>query len=359
MKIAVYTIAKNEEKFAKRWADSAKDADYRIVLDTGSTDQTVSILRKSGVSVKKQIISPWRFDVARNMSLRLVPRDADVCICLDMDEVLVPGWRKTLEDLYLQDINADRFRYKYVWSWIGDKPDLIYYGDKIHKRNDYRWKHPVHEVLAFDGTEVQSKTEEILIEHYPDTTKSRGQYFDLLKLAVEEEPEDDRNSHYLGREYFYHQMYQEAIDELSRHLTLRSAKWNAERAASLRYISKCYQLLGNIKNAKKFAYEACLECDSRESWLWFTKLLYGTRDYSGAIWAATRHNSLGISDNVYLSERETRNHSIHDMLAVAYYQTGNLDKWEEHTRIALELVDNNEDKSRLEKNLAEYAKSYK
>ena len=34
MKIAVYAISKNEEKFASIWADSCSLADYRIVTDT-------------------------------------------------------------------------------------------------------------------------------------------------------------------------------------------------------------------------------------------------------------------------------------------------------------------------------------
>lgn len=34
-KIAIYTIAKNEEKFIERWHEPAKAADYLIILDTG------------------------------------------------------------------------------------------------------------------------------------------------------------------------------------------------------------------------------------------------------------------------------------------------------------------------------------
>ncbi len=41
MKIAVYSIALNEEKFIQRWYESAKDADYLIIADTGSTEKTI------------------------------------------------------------------------------------------------------------------------------------------------------------------------------------------------------------------------------------------------------------------------------------------------------------------------------
>ena len=48
MKIAVYTIALNEAAHVERWATSAADADYRIVADTGSTDDTVKRLTRGG-----------------------------------------------------------------------------------------------------------------------------------------------------------------------------------------------------------------------------------------------------------------------------------------------------------------------
>ena len=40
MKVAVYTIAKNEAKHVKRWFESAKGADYFLICDTGPTGPT-------------------------------------------------------------------------------------------------------------------------------------------------------------------------------------------------------------------------------------------------------------------------------------------------------------------------------
>jgi glycosyltransferase involved in cell wall biosynthesis len=41
MKIAIYTIALNESQFVESWYNSAKEADYLLIADTGSTDETV------------------------------------------------------------------------------------------------------------------------------------------------------------------------------------------------------------------------------------------------------------------------------------------------------------------------------
>ena len=149
-KVCVYAICKNEEKFAKKWYESMSEADYVCVLDTGSNDNTVDILRELGARVESRVISPWRFDVARNLSMELIPDDTDICVCTDLDEVLLPGWRKKLEKNWEKDLNCLFYRY----NWSLDKknqPKVSFYLGNIHDRNHYQWTHPVHEVLSFLG----------------------------------------------------------------------------------------------------------------------------------------------------------------------------------------------------------------
>ena len=65
-----------------------KEADGVYVLYTGSTDDSIKLLRECGVHVERKEINPWRFDVARNESLKMVPGDADICVCIDLDEII-------------------------------------------------------------------------------------------------------------------------------------------------------------------------------------------------------------------------------------------------------------------------------
>ena len=71
-KVCVYAICKNEGQFVNRWLDSMAEADEVVVLDTGSTDDTVERLRAGGARVAVETISPWRFDTARNRSMELL-----------------------------------------------------------------------------------------------------------------------------------------------------------------------------------------------------------------------------------------------------------------------------------------------
>ena len=181
-KVCVYAICKNEEKFIKKWVESMNEADEIYVLDTGSTDNSVKLLKELNVNVKTKIITPWRFDTARNESLKLVPKDADICVCTDLDEVFVKGWREQLEQTWTKD--TSRLLYTYNWSLDeNNNPKVTFFREKIHSRNDYEWIYPVHEIPHFIGTNEVTKTNEnIILNHYPDNTKSRSSYLKLLEL---------------------------------------------------------------------------------------------------------------------------------------------------------------------------------
>lgn len=345
MKIAVYTIAKNEEQFVERWAESAKDADYRFILDTGSTDKTVAKARKAGVITAVASISPWRFDDARNAALALLPADIDYCIALDMDEVLQPGWREALEQVAEA---TTRPRYSYTWNWKENgEPGLQYGGDKIHKRHGYRWKHPVHEVIVTDrSTEVQEWIK-LEIHHHPDNTKSRGQYLPLLELAVQEDPTDDRNAYYLGREYFFNGMLDKAKEMFETHLRLPKAQWGPERAASYRYLAKC-----DPKFAEEYLRRATQEAPGRrEALVELAQWHYEQGNWDKCLHTANSAISIAEKPLDYLCEEFAWGALPHDLAAISAYNLGMINLAIEFTEDALEYEPDNQ---RLASNLAFY-----
>jgi glycosyltransferase involved in cell wall biosynthesis len=295
MKIAVYTIALNEEQFARRWAESAAEADYRIVADTGSNDGTIGHLRSMDVTVHEIAVRPWRFDVARNANLALVPKDADICIALDMDELLMPGWRQALLAAWGEGVTRLRCPLEINIGADG-KAQRHFYSSRIHQRFGYLWKYPIHEVItATPGTtEKIATSDDLRIRHLPDDDKPRSQYLPMLASAAAEDPSDDRLAHYHGRELMFHRRWDEAIAELKRHLALPRATWKAERSASMRFIARCYAALGNKPEARSYLMLACGETPSaREPWYELAKFSMDEKDWLGGVWAAQR--AIGIT----------------------------------------------------------------
>jgi len=180
MKICVYAISKNEEKFVERFCTSAQQADLILIADTGSSDATRELAQGCGAIVHQISIRPWRFDVARNAALALVPSDIDICINVDLDEVLMPGWRDEIERLW----NPETTRLRYLYQCH----DGVQNYDRIHARHGYIWHRPCREFLAPDGriAEVCAETNFLMTAHQPDFEKNRTQYLELLEYGLKE-----------------------------------------------------------------------------------------------------------------------------------------------------------------------------
>ncbi|MBQ3021514.1 MAG: glycosyltransferase [Bacilli bacterium] len=344
-KVCVYAICKNEEKFVKCWVNSMKEADEVYVLDTGSTDNTVKYLKKAGVNVSVEVIKPWRFDVARNKSLELVPKDTDICVCTDLDEVFESGWREKLENAY---ISGSRVSYTYNWH-INENgvADVSFMLNKIHPREGYVWTHPVHEVLTPLYEEKNVVIKDIVLNHHPDSSKSRGSYLELLELSVEEDPNDDRNMHYLGREYMYYNRWEDCINVLKRHLTLENATWNLERAASMRYIARSYFNLHNEIEAEFWYKSAIKEASNvREGYVELAYLYYNQKKWLDSINCLLKALSIKTKDMVYVNEIFCWDNTIDDLLSVNYFNLGIYDLALYHINKALEY--NKEDMRLLE-----------
>jgi glycosyltransferase involved in cell wall biosynthesis len=336
LKIAVVSIALNEKQFVKPWLESAEGADYRIIGDTGSTDGTVALAKKLGATVHNLTIKPWRFDDARNALLALVPADADYVINLDLDEVLVTGWREELEKVKPE---TTRPRYKYTWSWKEDGTEgLTYGGDKIVKRNGYRWKHPVHEVMVADRIEEVQEWIGLEIHHHADNTKPRSQYLPLLAQAVAEDPYDDRNTFYYARELYFYGKYEEATIMFQKHLELPRAVWPPERAASMRYLGKMASDGGEYW-FKRAASEAP---GRREPHVDLAKHYYNVHNWPSCLEAAEDALKIQEKPLEYLCEEEAWGYLPWDLAALASYHVGNFDKALGYNRIAIALDPENE-----------------
>ncbi|WFR59113.1 glycosyl transferase family 2 [Anaerocolumna sp. AGMB13025] len=349
-KICVYAICKNEEQFVDRWMDAVGEADMVVVTDTGSTDNTVEKLRLRGAVVYTETINPWRFDTARNTAMNHIPEDVDICVPNDMDEVFETGWREKLEAAW-QPVNT-RAAYLFTWNYNADgTPNKQFVMEKIHRRHDFHWVHPVHEILVYTGESTESIVwvPGMVLNHRPDLSKPRSQYLPLLELSAKENPQDDRTAFWLGREYMFYGFYDKCISELKRHLSLPSAKWNEERCASMRFIAKCFQNKGDLKEARVWLYQAIAECPhTREPYLHMARLGYLQNDWPLVHLMTEKALAITEKTGSYLLETDAWGYELYDLAAICCYQLKLYEKAHNYEVMAIKLEPND---IRLKRNL--------
>jgi glycosyltransferase involved in cell wall biosynthesis len=341
----VYAISKNEQQFVKRFMESAREADYVLIADTGSTDKTADEAYAEGAVVHDICISPWRFDLARNAALALIPRNIDICISLDLDEVLEPGWKQEIEKVWSPG-ETTRLRYYFDWGC-----NIRFLYEKIHARHGYRWHHPCHEYPVPDGriTEVWAQTNALLVSHHPDPTKSRGQYLDLLTLSVKEDPRCPRNAFYYARELTFHCRWKDAIKALQAYLDMPEATWPNERCYAMRLLGKSYAELGDFIQAEKWYYQAAGEApNTREPWCELAMLMYRQHRWEECFAASMRALRIVDRQLVYTCDPAVWGFWPHDLASIAAWHLGLRDIAIEQARLALEHAPTDE---RLQANL--------
>jgi len=332
LKIAVYAISKNEAHFVPRFCESAKEADLIVIADTGSDDGLPDVARSHGAIVHDICITPWRFDLARNAALALIPRDVDVCISLDIDEVLQPGWRQEIERVWTGD--TTRLRYMFDWG-----AGIAFYYEKIHARHGYMWHHPCHEYPIHDGRiiEVWAQTDMLLAVHMPDPTKSRGQYMDLLELSVKEDPRCPRNAFYYARELSFNARWQESIAAIDSYLKMPEATWPNERCYAYRTAARCWSELGNLTEAERNYHLACAEApNTREPWCELAKLMYMQHRWAECFAYSMRALQIVNREQVYTCDPEVWGHWPHDLAAISAHWLGMKNVALEQGKLAVE-----------------------
>ena len=207
-RISVCLIVKNEAQYLGQCLESVKSFAFEmVVLDTGSTDETVEIAERCGARVYR---SEWAddFSKARNEALNHV--SGDWILILDADEIVSPEgvrhlWREVGDRraigyrLPLRNEGSDEQGQAYVPRLFRNAPGLFYIG-RIHEQ-------------VFTSIEVrrrqwnlENRLGETQIVHFGYTaemTSDRDKVarnLRLLRLAVEELPGDSNLLMNLGLE---------------------------------------------------------------------------------------------------------------------------------------------------------------
>ena len=326
-RIAIYTIAKDEERNVQQFMAACGDAEMVLVGDTGSADRTVEIFSDLGATVVPITIDPWRFDVARNTMLSLVPASFDLCFALDLDEYPQTGWRDKVEPLWDGTIH-NRLWFKYIHSFTATgAPANVGMKGFAHSRTGYVWKHRVHEDIYWQGNPAEERSlrlVDLVVEHRQAPKESRAAYIEMLKDECASETTTPRHVFWLCRELMRVREWSSLLASCQLFLSYKNT-WSVERAHCLCMQAVAFRNTGEQQQAVKAYLQACDAApDEREPWFEFARMYYGQEKWAQAYGLFSQCLQILHRADHYLTANNAWDYWPHYMAAVCMYNLGGL-----------------------------------
>ncbi|MDZ7860058.1 MAG: glycosyltransferase family 2 protein [Candidatus Krumholzibacteriota bacterium] len=114
-KLSVVIITKNEERNIRRCLESVRWADEIVVIDSGSTDKTLSICREYGCRV---VETEW-LGFGRTRQLAVEKASNDWILSIDSDEEVSSELAERIREILSEKIDKCGFKFKRITFYIG------------------------------------------------------------------------------------------------------------------------------------------------------------------------------------------------------------------------------------------------
>jgi hypothetical protein len=230
--------------------------DRLTVLDTGSTDNTINIVKEILKTVPGDLYEePFvNFRDSRNRLLELA---GDICcfnIMLDDTYVLHGNLRNILHLFRGDDVATS-------YSLIIKDPEIMYSSNRITRPHlNLKYVNTIHEIIQKENNDYNIEIpydiayiEDKVSDYMMTRTKSRKELdLVLLNQELEEKPGDSRTLYYLGMTYVYQEKWQKAFDLLKISSSTEGA-FEHEVQDALYYMA----VIAHLK--LKWAWKDCLD----------------------------------------------------------------------------------------------------
>lgn len=232
--ISAIVITKNEERNISECLATLEWVDEIIVVDAGSTDETVSLAKKA---TRKVFVRPWDgYGSARNYALSRAK--GDWILWLDADERLTPELREEIR-LILRSTSNEVAAFdmprkaNFLGKWIehcGWYPGRV---TRLFRRSSGKFtEDKVHERLLIEGKTVSLKHE---LLHYTDPNLFH--YFDKFNRYTSFAAEDLERQ---GRGFSYVKLLLNPIWVFVRMYILKRGFLDGIQGLILCVLSSCY-----------------------------------------------------------------------------------------------------------------------
>ncbi len=246
MKLSAVLIVKNEEKMLGQCLESISGIDEIIVVDTGSSDDTIKIAMEHGAEIFEDYKWNDNFAEARNHANKKAT--GDWILSIDADEIL--------------EVNGIANIRQAIDNALGRSLDVLMHSGKnsfffprlFKNDSDIFWKGAVHNYLSI----AEKVKTDIHIEYRysPEHAKDPDRALRILKKEVNKNPNATREIFYLGRELLYRKQWPSAIYWLLRYL--EHDTWGPERGHAYVLLCKCYINTLEYQKARVAASQALL-----------------------------------------------------------------------------------------------------
>jgi glycosyltransferase involved in cell wall biosynthesis len=262
MNVTLYAICKNEEKNIEKFINNSKKFYHTVVVDTGSTDNTVQLLRDAGIEVYEhpQTREEFDFSVARNQALSYVKTDWAFVLDFneDVDEFYPEGF-----DAISQEFTT--FRHLRYDDNETDKPvpsNEVH--TRFHRTNNYTWVNAVHEVPNFVPTEEYPN--EVGVDTTIKITKKINKTIDkelfYFTICEREHKKDPTNWYWIWfifNHYYNVKNFQKALEYGQEFLNISKPYFDSFRILAFIRCSQILFSIGDLQRGANYAFHAVSE----------------------------------------------------------------------------------------------------
>lgn len=291
VKISATIICKNEAPHIAECLESIADVDEVILCDTGSTDDTVEIAKKTRPKGLKVTHFPWEDHFAKARNAALDEATGSWCLVIDADETLPHGTIARLRRAIEAQPKAKTFHFA---CHSKTHPDQKHYMVRAHRRTpDIRWVGRVHEALTVDSGHV-AKGCRLDYGYSEAHTADPDRVLRLLQIDYDQATArgvtpEPRNLYYLAREHIYRKNFLKAIPLLEERVKVIANR--PECADANLYLAQCYWLTGQGDKARAACCQSLIMApDCRETLEFMATLSFPEQAKTWAKFAKTATN---------------------------------------------------------------------
>ncbi len=217
MKISLCMIVKNEEKYIAQCLKSAALlVDEIIIVDTGSTDNTLEIASEFQPKIFRH---PWENDFGKARNHSLAQATGDWILVLDADESLYMEDIQKLKDI-LKQTKANGVSLKFH-NFIDEGSEENYnthMGVRIFKNHCFHYQGAIHEqLMPINNTvAINIETTDVRVRHFGylksnSGKKKRERNIPIIQKLLDENPQDSFQLFNMGNEYMSDDDYNKAL----------------------------------------------------------------------------------------------------------------------------------------------------